>query len=96
MICLRCGYCCLTSMVVIVVDPDKGLKEGNFKAINCLEERCPHLCGDEVGQYSCAVHDKKWYKKTPCFSHGQIERGNQNCRMGEHILAESRSKDKNK
>jgi len=81
-------------MVVIVNDPKKGLKEGNFKAINCLEERCPHLRGNKVGRYSCAVHQEKWYKKTPCFAHGQIERGNQNCRMGEHLLAKSRSKDK--
>ena len=90
MICLRCGYCCLTSLVVIVNDPKKGPIEGNLKAINCLEERCPHLCGNKVGRYSCAIHEKRWYKKTPCFNHGQIESGNQNCRMGEHLLAKSR------
>jgi len=87
MICLRCGYCCQTSSVVIVIDPDKGPVEGNLKAIDCLEEKCPHLRGDKPGEFSCAVHDKEWYEETPCFSHGQIERGNENCRMGEYVIA---------
>lgn len=90
MICLRCGHCCLTSMVVIVVDPKLGPVDGNLKAINTLEEPCPHLQGSKPGEYSCAIHGKKWYKKTPCFSHGQIERGNQNCRMGEHVLRKAK------
>ena len=90
MICLRCGYCCLTPMVVIVDDPKKGIQEGNLKAINCLKERCPHLQGKEAGHYSCAIHDKPWYKKTPCAIHGQIERGNQNCRMGEYQLKKAK------
>lgn len=86
MICLRCGYCCKTCCVVIVVDPDKGPVKGNLKAVNLLEEPCPHLRGSKPGEYSCAVHDRKWYKKTPCFAHGQIERGNQECRMGRFLL----------
>jgi hypothetical protein len=89
MICLRCGYCCQTSLVVIVVDPKKGVKEGNLKAIDAMKERCPHLCGKKPGKYSCSIHKEKWYKKTPCFQHGQIERGNQKCRMGEHLLRKS-------
>jgi hypothetical protein len=51
---------------------------------------CKHLKGDKPGEYSCALHDMKWYKKTPCFSHGQIERGNTNCRMGEYVLGISK------
>jgi hypothetical protein len=69
-----------------VVDPKKGAKEGNLRAIDAMKERCPHLCGDKPGKYSCLIHKEKWYKKTPCFAHEQIENGNQNCRMGEHIL----------
>ena len=87
--CLRCGYCCKTSFVVIVVDPDKGLTEGNMKAIGLKgPERCPHLQGDKPGEFSCSVHDRRWYKKTPCFAHGQIEQSPDNpCRMGEYLLA---------
>jgi len=87
MICLRCGYCCTTSCVVIVVDPELGIVEGNLKAINLLEEPCPHLRGSKPGEYSCAIHDRPWYSQTPCFSHGQIEASpDAPCRMGEHVL----------
>lgn len=68
--------------VVIVNDPEKGIKEGNL-IVHEGKGKCPHLLGDRVGEYSCALHDKKWYKKTPCFSHGQIEQSiTDECRMG--------------
>lgn len=86
MTCLRCGYCCLNLLAVIVVDPKKGIREGNLRAIDQSKERCPHLRGDKVGEYSCAVHGERWYKKTPCFEHAQIESGNKKCRMGNYIL----------
>jgi len=88
MICLRCGYCCLTSWVIIVDDPDKGISEGNLIEQDGLKTKCKHLIGDSPGEYSCDIHDKKWYKKTPCFSHGQIEQSPDTvCRMGKHIIA---------
>lgn len=88
MICLRCGYCCLTSCVIIVDDPEKGIQEDNNLILqNGLEKRCKHLRGDSSGEYSCAIHDKTWYKETPCFSHGQIESSTDTpCRMGVYIL----------
>ena len=88
MICNRCGYCCMNSFVVIVDDPEKGPVETNMKAIGLGgPERCQHLKGDKAGEYSCGVHDRKWYKKTPCFRHGQIEKSKDcNCRMGENML----------
>ncbi len=74
-------------MVVIVVDPELGFKEGNMKAIDCSREPCHHLRGEKVGEFSCAIHDKPWYKKTPCFSHGQIERSEDDeCRTGRYFL----------
>ena len=83
--CLRCGYCCLNSFVVVVDDPDKGLIDGNLKVVEST--RCQHLIGDKPGEYSCAVHDRPWYKETPCFSHGQIENNKDcDCRLGAHIL----------
>jgi len=85
-ICLRCGSCCQVSFVVIVDDPEIGPAEDNLRAINLLEEPCPHLQGDTPGEFSCSIHDRPWYKETPCATHGQIERGNTNCRMGEYVL----------
>lgn len=84
--CLRCGYCCLSSIVVIVIDPKLGPIKSNLRAINLTKEKCPHLQGREPGQYDCAVHDEPWYEETPCYAHGQVEQGNQPCRIGEHLL----------
>jgi hypothetical protein len=83
--CLRCGYCCKNYLVIIVDDPEKGIKEDN---LICHEGKgsCKHLKGSEPGKHSCALHNREWYDETPCFSHGQIEKKNSNCRMGEYIL----------
>jgi hypothetical protein len=86
MICLRCGHCCKHYMVAIVADPDKGISEDNLEVNKGDGTPCRHLKGDKPGEYSCAIHDKSWYCETPCFAHGQIEQGNTNCRLGEHIL----------
>ena len=90
MICFRCGHCCKGYMVVIVDDPEKGIAEDNLIARDGTEP-CKHLLGDKPGEYSCALHNYPWYKKTPCFQHGQIENGNTNCRIGEHILKQKSS-----
>lgn len=85
--CLRCGYCCQNSFVMVVDDPEKGIADGNLKAIGDHgPERCPHLRGNISGQFSCAVHDRPWYPETPCFSHAQIEGKDSPCRMGEFQL----------
>lgn len=86
--CLRCGYCCQNLWVVVVDDPDKPISKQNLRVIGQNgPERCPHLRGNKPGEYSCAVHDRKWYKRTPCFKHGQIERSKDDvCRMGEYQM----------
>jgi len=86
MICLRCGYCCKNYLVTIVDDPSLGPVEGNLTVHEGDGTPCKHLLGEGPGSYSCGVHDRDWYKETPCYSHGQIERGNTNCRMGKYIL----------
>jgi len=87
MICLRCGYCCKYHWVMIIKDPEKGIREDNIIEHLGQGEPCIHLGGDRPGEYFCKVHDKDWYKDTPCYSHGQIEKGNTACRLGSHILA---------
>lgn len=85
--CLRCGYCCKHYMVVIVDNPEKGIVEGNLIVSEGNGVPCKHLIGEKPGEYRCAIHDYPWYKKTPCFSHGQIEASvDCVCRLGEHIL----------
>ena len=91
MVCLRCGYCCKKLFVVIPKDPSKGLREDNL-IVHMGDGPCIHLKGDKPGKYSCAIHDKKWYKRTPCFQHGQIEKDvNQLCRTGNFILNKKRN-----
>jgi len=86
MICLRCGYCCLNYLVVVVKDPNIGIANDNFIALDGTK-RCPHLEGNEPGKYSCKIHEYDWFKDTPCSEHGQIETQACNlCRVGEYKL----------
>lgn len=70
---------------MVVKDPKRSCREDN---LICLDgtERCPHLIGSVVGEYRCAIHHYRWFKTTPCGRHGQIERGNSDCRMGAYLL----------
>ena len=87
MICLRCGYCCKQYMVMIISDPDKGFREDNVESHGGDGVNCRHLEGSVPGHYTCKVHDRKWYKRTPCYSHGQIESSPDTpCRMGEFVI----------
>lgn len=90
MICVRCGYCCIYNWVLVVNDPKKGIQEDNLIEHLGQGEPCIHLGGDKPGEYFCRVHDRKWYKDTPCYSHSQIEHGNTVCRMGDHIVTKER------
>jgi len=95
--CLRCGHCCHECSVMIVDDPEIGLSEDLSEIEKNIKykpsgQRCQHLVGDKPGEYSCAIHDKPWYKETPCFSHGQIERSPDDpCRIGVHMLEREES-----
>jgi len=74
-------------MVVIVDDPKLGIEESNL--VGKIEpEKCKHLIGSKCGHFKCAIHDKKWYKDTPCAQHSQYETKNSNCRIGEKVLKE--------
>ena len=94
MICLRCGYCCVQYDVIIVDDPNVGLQDSEVNLKHKPNgERCQHLTGDKCGEYACAIHDRPWYKKTPCYEYGQIERSPDTpCRMGAHLLKREKMK----
>jgi len=83
--CQRSGYCCIKYDVIIVNDPTLGIVDNNLIAKNS-DVRCQHLLGEKPGEFSCAIHNEPWYKKTPCFSHCQIEDGDNKCRLGEHVI----------
>lgn len=86
MICLKCGYCCKYLAVTIVNHPEKGLKENNFDFQEGTGKSCKHLRGSKPGEYSCILHDKPWYKQTPCYAY--MQEGTQvKCRIGEGIMA---------
>ena len=90
MICQRCGHCCCNTFVV-VVKPEFVEEKLNVNAMSddtvlALDnEECPHLTWDgDIA--NCKIHHYKWYKDTPCFSHGQIERDPKSpCRMGQYV-----------
>jgi DNA-directed RNA polymerase subunit RPC12/RpoP len=74
-------------MVMIVDDPEKGIAPNNIICHKGDGTPCKHLIGDEPGEYSCAIHDKSWYKDTPCFAHRQIEQSpDEVCRLGKHMM----------
>lgn len=82
--CLRCGYCCIDTFVVIVDDPKKGIEENNLIALNTKEKKCPHFIGNEPGKYACAVHEMEWYVDTPCYRYNAHKKGP--CLMGRYLL----------
>lgn len=91
MICLRCGICCITHMVVIVDDPALGPVEDNLIG-RMGGDRCKHLRGEKPGEMSCAIHDEPWYHETPCAQHGQIELSPDSpCRLGAYALKTGRA-----
>ena len=89
--CVRCGYCCISS-AVIIIDPE--FKDSFEKIDDFIDEHftfkesgvvCPHLIMDDIIT-TCSIHDKKYYKDTPCYSHSQIESNvDDKCRMGKYI-----------
>lgn len=85
MICLRCGICCISHAVIVVVDPEPGPVKGNLAACGG-GQRCPHQQGEEA-PFTCAVHDRPWFPKSPCGRHKQFElHTDELCRLGNYHL----------
>lgn len=71
---------------MIIKDPSGPFDESNIASVGAEgPERCPHLRGDVPGEYSCFVHEKKWYPETPCFQY-QSHWPERNCPMGEYFI----------
>ena len=83
--CLQCGYCCKNYSVMIIDDPEKGIREDNI-IHHKGDGPCKHLREDDTGKCSCSVHNYSWYEETPCFAYSQLPENDKNCRMGEYIL----------
>jgi hypothetical protein len=94
MICQRCGWCCMNLLAIVVKDPNRGVVEDNLLSIGLNgPERCPHLQGDEISEYSCAIHSKRYYKKLGCADY-QSHWPDQKCRMGEFLKKEAEREDR--
>ncbi len=85
-ICLRCGQCCIVSLVAIIkpecIDDVLDFESETIldKIMHKPDGPCPHLEWND-NKAICKIHDKPWYKKTPCYSHNQIP-DNTKCRTG--------------
>jgi len=87
MLCQRCGLCCFTMDVAILVDADDGLKV----AWKPGGQACPHLSFEDT-QAGCAVHARPEFKGSPCWTYGNSDadpdfahRKGKPCRVGELI-----------
>ena len=78
--CLRCSYCCVAYDVIVPISKTKY----SYKPHN---QRCWNLEFNSDGT-TCKIHHEKFYKKSPCESHTQIESVDTDCRMGVYCLGE--------
>lgn len=92
MICLRCGFCCIMHDVIIIhpgyIQEKLNIDDLPYEGFLHKETytSCPYLVWDlEYNQTICTIHHYPWYELTPCYSHGQIEKGNSECRLGRHV-----------
>lgn len=91
--CIRCGYCCVAFDVVIV--KPEFVDNVDLTDVSCMKklihkhgnQNCPHLEYDnETRIATCKVHNKSWYKDSPCYSHHVIGDPNKPCRVGDYQL----------
>lgn len=89
--CVRCGYCCY-QYDVIIIKPEFCVPE--FKMSEVKEfmvmhkksgEKCPHLYFD--GDIAvCKLHNFKWYKQTPCYTHNTEINNHLDCLLGTKVM----------
>lgn len=80
MICLRCSYCCIMYDVIVPLS-------GTQAAYKPAGKRCWNLAFVEE-KAICKIHNKSFYKNSPCSQHTQIEERSTACRTGVYMLGE--------
>jgi len=81
--CLRCSYCCIEYDVIVPLSSTTAAYKPSGK-------RCWNL-SYKNGKAVCKIHNKKFYKGSPCSQHTQIGEPGADCRMGAYILKEDNS-----
>jgi hypothetical protein len=91
--CQRTGWCCVGLDVVIATEIAAGKLELFHKPSGA---QCPNLTFREVEglgfpEASCGVHDRDWYKETPCYTYQNSEidpdyggKSGKPCKLGPH------------
>jgi hypothetical protein len=89
--CQRCGYCCITSLIVVISPEYSHLDNIDFEnqnknilmCVDNIDSFCPHLSWDDsIDKASCSVHDKEWFKNTPCYQYCQ-----DGCNIGTYAIS---------
>ena len=90
MICLRCGYCCEICLNSVVrpeyIDSITSVDDLEMDMLLPVGKElgpCPYFSWDAEGLAVCAIHDKPWYKETPCYQY-QSHLPGVPCMMGKH------------
>jgi len=93
--CQRCGYCCITSLIIVVSSKYSHLDEINLEEdipddmivdVDNRQTFCPHLYwDDEINRAGCSIHHKKWFKHTPCYQYCNDNK----CNIGKYIVDKS-------
>jgi hypothetical protein len=99
--CVRCGYCCISYLNVVISPKYAHLDEIDFNNFEQPEDLvigldgtkpCPHVYWDQEKDLAgCKIHHKKWFKNTPCYDHREEEK----CRIGKYVLSNNKEKIKN-
>lgn len=90
--CIRCGYCCISSDVIVVSPEytdlinDTDEIEQHMLVHKPSYHQCPHLRFEENGITTCLIHHYPWYSDTPCAKHNTIFDDKRICNMGNYIF----------
>lgn len=98
MSCVRCGRCCFYLVPVVSKEySDKEnldietLPEEGFVLVDGETTFCPHLSWDDINDVAtCGIHDKIWFKQTPCYRHANSEFEELPCRIGPYVRSNTK------
>ncbi|MCJ7445579.1 MAG: hypothetical protein MUO26_13845 [Methanotrichaceae archaeon] len=94
MICLRCGYCCISLDAVIAnpgsIKPDGSLEKDDTNAMifKPSGQMCPHLIFQGI-KAICSIHNLLCYEGTPCQQFDQFGSEDNICILGSYFKDET-------